>query len=176
MHHLTTVASLITEQIEPNAQDTDRTGEFPSGNVAALAAAGLLGLVSSPEVGGAGGGLHAGAEVIEQLASTCGSTAMILCMHYAGAAVIEQLGPGEVRRSIAAGEHLTTLAFSEQGSRSHFWAPLSTATPDGDAVELNASKSWVTSAGHADSYVWSSRPSAAEGASTLWLVPSATPG
>ena len=28
---------------------------------------------------------------------------------------------------IAGGRHLTTLAFSETGSRSHFWAPMSTA-------------------------------------------------
>jgi isovaleryl-CoA dehydrogenase len=36
---------------------------------------------------------------------------------------------------------------------------------------LDARKSWATSAGEADSYVWSSRPAAADGASTLWLVP-----
>jgi alkylation response protein AidB-like acyl-CoA dehydrogenase len=35
---------------------------------------------------------------------------------------------------------------------------------------LDAKKSWVTSAFEADSYVWSSKPLAAEGASTLWLV------
>ena len=51
--------------------------------------------------------------------------------------------PTTVRRAIAAGEHLSTLAFSESGSRSHFWAPLSTATLDGDEVVLDASKSWV---------------------------------
>ena len=34
----------------------------------------------------------------------------------------------------------------------------------------------MTSAGQADSYVWSSRPLAAEGPMTLWLVPSNTPG
>ena len=49
-------------------------------------------------------------------------------MHYAGTAVIEAHGPRDVRKAIAAGQHLTTLAFSEAGSRSHFWAPLSTAT------------------------------------------------
>jgi hypothetical protein len=38
-------------------------------------------------------------------------------------------------------------------------------------VLLDASKSWVTSAFEADSYVWSSKPLAAEGASTLWLAP-----
>ena len=60
--------------------------------------------------------------------------------------------------AIARGEHLTSLAFSEFGSRSHFWIPTGTATADGDAVRLDARKSWITSAGHADSYVWSSRP------------------
>jgi alkylation response protein AidB-like acyl-CoA dehydrogenase len=63
------------------------------------------------------------------------------------------------------------LAFSESGSRSHFWAPLSTAVADGDDVRLDARKSWVTAAGEADSYVWSSRPLVAQGAMTLWLVP-----
>jgi alkylation response protein AidB-like acyl-CoA dehydrogenase len=63
------------------------------------------------------------------------------------------------------------LAFSESGSRSHFWAPRSTATAGGGEVRLDANKSWVTSAGEADSYVWSSRPLEAAGPMTLWLVP-----
>ncbi|CNF47259.1 acyl-CoA dehydrogenase domain-containing protein [Mycobacterium tuberculosis] len=40
-----------------------------------------------------------------------------------------------------------------------------------DQVRLDADKSWVTSAGEADSYVWSSRPIGAGGPMTLWLVP-----
>ena len=85
------------------------------------------------------------------------------------------LGDEATRRAIAEGKHLTTLAFSEAGSRSHFWAPLSTATADGDHVVLSARKSWVTTASFADSYVWSSRP-VGEGASTIWLVPRTAPG
>ncbi|MGE3413889.1 MAG: acyl-CoA dehydrogenase family protein, partial [Dehalococcoidia bacterium] len=45
-----------------------------------------------------------------------------------------------------------------------------------DTVRLDGHKSWVTSAAEADLYVWSSRPTAGEGASTLWLVPSDTAG
>ena len=41
---------------------------------------------------------------------------------------------------------------------------------------LDAETSWVTSAGEADSYVWTSRPVAADGPSTLWLVPATTAG
>ena len=44
------------------------------------------------------------------------------------------------------------------------------------SVQLDARKSWVTSAGEADSYVWSSRPVAADGPMTLWYVPATTPG
>src|SRR4029079_3894158 len=71
------------------------------------------------------------------------------------------------------GRHITTLAFSEAGSRSHFWTPTSTTTSaDGNGiVRLDAKKSWATSAGQVDSYVWSSRPLAADGPSTIWLVP-----
>ena len=85
-------------------------------------------------------------------------------------------------REIGAGEHLTTLAFSEVGSRSHFWAPVSTAVPVDDHVRLDAQKSWVTAAGEANSYVWSSKPLAAEGAAsplgpmTLWYVPADSAG
>ncbi len=46
-------------------------------------------------------------------------------------------------------------------------------------MRLDAAKSWVTSAGHADSYVWSSRPlrgAPAAGPMTLWLVPGGAAG
>jgi alkylation response protein AidB-like acyl-CoA dehydrogenase len=101
---------------------------------------------------------------------------MIVCMHYSAVAVIETHGSRTVRESIARGEHITTLAFSESGSRSHFWAPVSSATKTADGVKLDAKKSWATSAGQVDSYVWSSKPLAAEGASTIWLVPGKATG
>src|SRR5207245_3341710 len=114
---------------------------------------------------------------VERMARECASTAMVLTMHYAGTAVIEKHGPVEVRRAIVSGHHLSTLAFSESGSRSHFWAPTSTATRGADGrITLKAQKSWITAAGRATAYVWSSRPVQAEGASTLWLVPSDAKG
>jgi alkylation response protein AidB-like acyl-CoA dehydrogenase len=90
--------------------------------------------------------------------------------------VIEAHGAPEVRKRVAAGEDLATLAFSEAGSRSHFWAPLSTARRNGADVVLDAEKSWITSASEADLYVWSSKPLAAKGESTIWLVRRGTAG
>lgn len=172
--YMEAVERIATEIVAPAAAEIDRTGQFPRAALDALGAAGLLGLVSATEVGGLGLGHRAAVGVVERLARECASTAMVVCMHYAGAAVIEAHGPRATREAVAAGRHLTTLAFSEAGSRSHFWAPVGTATAEGDegdAVRLDARKSWATSAGQADSYVWSSRPLAAEGASTIWLVP-----
>jgi alkylation response protein AidB-like acyl-CoA dehydrogenase len=167
---------IISETVAPAAEEIDRTGAFPHDALKAFGKAGLLGLVSSSEVGGMGESQRAATLVVERIAAACASTAMVVCMHYAGTAVIEAHGPLAVREAIARGEHITTLAFSEQGSRSHFWAPTSTATDTEGGVRLDAQKSWVTSAGQADSYVWSSRPLAAEGQSAIWLVPAETVG
>jgi alkylation response protein AidB-like acyl-CoA dehydrogenase len=174
--YLTTLEQIVADIVEPAAIAIDQDSTFPRAAVDALGAAGLLGLISSVEVGGLGQGHRAAAQVVERLAQSCASTAMVICMHYAGTAVIEAHGPREVREAIATGKHLTTLAFSEAGSRSHFWAPVSTAASVNGHVQIDAQKSWVTAAGQADSYVWSSRPLAAEGPSTIWLVPAAAEG
>jgi alkylation response protein AidB-like acyl-CoA dehydrogenase len=169
--YMNALEKVAADVIRSAAAEIDQNGAFPRAAMDALSRSGLLGLISSKEVGGMGEGLRAAAMVIERVAQECASTAMVLCMHYAGTAVIEAHGPLAIRKAIAEGKHVTTLAFSEQGSRSHFWAPVSTAAPHNGTVHLDAAKSWVTSAGEADSYVWSSRPLAAEGASTIWLVP-----
>jgi alkylation response protein AidB-like acyl-CoA dehydrogenase len=158
-----------------HAAAADR-GAFPEATLRALGEAGLLGLVSAAEVGGQGQGMAAAARVVERLARECASTAMVLCMHYCGTVVAEQYGPIEIRKAIAAGTHLTTLAFSETGSRSQFWAALGTAVADGSDVRLSGTKSFVTSAHYADSYVWSSRPLAGSELTTLWLMPRTAPG
>jgi alkylation response protein AidB-like acyl-CoA dehydrogenase len=174
--YLDDLQPVITGTIAPLATEVDQAGAYPRAALEALGKAGLLGLISMKDVGGRGEAHRAATLVIEEIAKCCASTAMVVCMHYAGTAVIEAYGPRETREAIAAGRHVTTLAFSESGSRSHFWAATSSATPLGDTVRLDAKKSWITAAGQADSYVWSSRPVAAEGLSTLWLVPANAPG
>ena len=77
---------------------------------------GFLGLLSATEAGGQGLGMRAASEVVERIASACGSTAMVLMMHYCAVPTVEALAPIEVRRDVAAGKTLLTLAFSEAGS------------------------------------------------------------
>jgi alkylation response protein AidB-like acyl-CoA dehydrogenase len=172
------LTGVIADQIAPNATQVDAEGRYPKANIEALRSSGLFGLISSTDVGGEGAGIRAASDVVREIAKHCASTAMITCMHYAAVAVIEATANmQEIRRAIADNRHVSTLAFSESGSRSHFWAPVSTArrsSSDANVVELDAKKSWVTGASYSDSFVWSSRPLEAEGASSLWLVPSTT--
>jgi alkylation response protein AidB-like acyl-CoA dehydrogenase len=173
---LAALDGVVTSVIDAAAIETDKLGQFPASSLAALRSAGLLGLISDASVGGAGGDLGHASQAVRRIAQSCPSTAMILAMHYSAVAVIEKFGNEATRKAVAAGQHLSTLAFSEAGSRSHFWAPVSTARADGGDVLLDAAKSWVTAAGHADSYVWSSQPMAATGASTIWQVPRTSVG
>jgi isovaleryl-CoA dehydrogenase len=170
------LARVIEEVIEPGAAEVDASAIFPRRQIGALAEAGLLAITVPTDFRGGGEGMRAASHVVRELGAVCGSTAMIVTMHYSATAALTAAGMKDTLTAIAAGRHLSTLAFSESGSRSHFWAPLSTAAADGDDVRLDARKSWVTAAGEADSYVWSSRPLAAQGAMTLWLVPGSAEG
>jgi alkylation response protein AidB-like acyl-CoA dehydrogenase len=167
----------IAEQvIAPLAPSIDKEGRFPRENIQALRDAGLLGLLSAKAMGGREEGIRTAVAVVERIARDCPSTAMITTMHNCAVAVIEKFGSEAMRRSIAQDGKLATLAFSESGSRSHFWLPVSTAAKSNGSVRLNAAKQLITSAGNCDIYVWSSRPVAAEGLSTIWAVPAASPG
>lgn len=170
MTFLEKLEPILNNTIAPAAISTDCNAAFPRAAIDALGKAGLLGLISAIEVGGMELTIAEAAQLVERIAMVCPSTAMVVTMHYCGTAVLEKLGSESIRRAAASGRHLTTLAWSETGSRSHFWAPVGTARRDGDAYVLDGAKTMVTSAGQVDSYIWSSRPAEAAGASTLWFI------
>jgi alkylation response protein AidB-like acyl-CoA dehydrogenase len=168
-------AAVADRDLAPRAADVDREAAFPKDSIAALGASGLLGLNVPKEHGGLGQGLRTAVAVIDALAQRCPSTAMVYVMHLCGvacyAAAPDKTAP--LLNAAAAGRHLSTLAFSEKGSRSHFWAPVSRATASGNgAVRITAQKSFVTSAGHADGYVVSTLAAGATGPleSSIYVV------
>ena len=176
---MTELADRLTQAlpaIRAGAEPADERGEFPAGSIAALRDAGLLGLLSPESAGGIGGGPADVVEAVSAVAGACGSTAMVYLMHLSAAAVVGAAVPPEggddLVAALASGAQLGTLAFSERGSRSHFWAPVSRARRLDGAVGIRASKSFVTSASHADVYVASTlAPDAASPTdSSLYLV------
>ncbi len=141
--------------IAEQAPDVDAEGRFPQASMTALAQAGFYGLTIPAEMGGKGASLRTAAAAVDRIAQKCPSTAMVYLMHLCGvqAYLADSAKRAGELKAAAAGSHLTTLAWSEKGSRSHFWAPVSKADESNGGIKLNAEKSWVTSAGIADGYV-----------------------
>ena len=185
MNHQTAVSNAkdIADRIlAPAARQNDKDARFSSEAIAALGPARLLGIMLPTEMGGSALGPRTFAAVIATIAEADASAAMVYLMHVSATATIAAARPdatvAQTLKDIAAGKHLTTLAFSEAGSRSHFWAPVSRAKRNAAGVHLTAKKSWVTSAGHAQSYVVSALSPESGGPtdSTLYLVASGTAG
>jgi alkylation response protein AidB-like acyl-CoA dehydrogenase len=177
-------SEIASRVLAPSASQNDKAGRFSTEAVQSLGESGLLGLMLPVDLGGSGLGPRTFATVTATLAEADASIAMVYLMHILGAATILAARPSAAQaltpilQEIGAGRHLSTLAFSEAGSRSHFWAPISRAHRNGNGVRISAKKSWVTSAGHAQSYVVSAL--APDGAgptdSTLYLLASDTHG
>lgn len=146
----------VVKQITEAARETDRQRSFPSASVALLAGTGALGLLTPQEHGGSGGGLHDLAQACEQIGGACASSGMVFLMHQVTAATVAGGGgprSATLLASMAGGERLGTLAFSERGTGAHFYAPELEATACDGGVRISGRKSFVTSGGNADVYL-----------------------
>jgi alkylation response protein AidB-like acyl-CoA dehydrogenase len=165
-----TVKRIAKETVSPFARTVDSDMQYPRNAMDALRDTGLLGLTIPKEHGGLGQNISVACEVIEELAKACGSTAMVYLMHLCGVACyLSSAKPLPILTEIALGRHLTTLAWSERGSRSHFWAPTSYVTTTAEVIVFSADKTFVTAAKEADSFIVSSRTSQASATSDTWL-------
>jgi isovaleryl-CoA dehydrogenase len=170
--------------VREHADSDDRDATWPAASMAALADAGLMGLLAPVSVGGHGQGMTGLVAVSEELARESPSAALCFAMHCVGTAVIAAKATArqqeELLEPIARGRHITTLALSEPGSGSNFWIPATTMQPVDDGFVVNGIKSFVTNGGHADSYVVSTvaagSPASDEGSFSLVAVDADTPG
>jgi alkylation response protein AidB-like acyl-CoA dehydrogenase len=185
MSAVATVSPLPTDEIAAAAAAVDREGRFPEEAIGLLREHGLLALGIPASEGGSGGGPVEFVSAVERIAGACASTAMVYVMHVTATQTLlaglgdEREGPkAETLARIAAGEHLSTLAYSEKGSRGHFWAQVSRAARDDGGVLIDADKTYATSAGHADSYVIAVGAAGSDDPTTteLYLLPADSQG
>src|SRR3954449_3673179 len=132
------VSEIASRVLAPSAAQNDKAGRFSTEAIESLGESGLLGLLLPVDFGGSGLGPRTFATVMAALAEADASVAMVYLMHILGATTMSAARPGTAQavapilREISAGRHLSTLAFSEAGSRSHFWAPISRAERNGN--------------------------------------------
>ncbi len=148
-------SKLADESLAPHASRVDSESTFPTEGIRALGDAGFLGLNVPEEYGGMGQGPRVGCAVLDEFSQRCASTGMIYMMHLCGIACYNAKSKTTAKylEAAAKGDHLSTLAWSERGSRSHFWAPVSRAEKVNGQIHITADKSFVTSAGIAAGYV-----------------------
>ena len=106
--------------------------------------------------GGVGAGPVEFTEVVAELAAACGSTAMIYLMHVSAAVAVSAAPPAgmpDCWRPWPPEGRSGRWRSARRGLASHFWAPVSAASVEGDDVAIKADKSFATSAGFADVYV-----------------------
>lgn len=142
------------EVVAPNAAEIDEERRFPQEAFHAFGQSGLLGLCVPEEYGGMGGSLTDLVDVTEVIAESCGSTAMCYLMHCCASYLIAAKSPSETLesylRTIAQGEAIGTLAFSERGTGAHFYNPEIKASFDENGLVLNGKKHFVTNGDQAD--------------------------
>jgi acyl-CoA dehydrogenase len=86
------VRRIALEVAAPHAHDVDKNARFPTETINALREAGLMSAVVPRELGGAGCSMGELAQLCSALAQACGSSAMVLAMHYSQLACIARHG------------------------------------------------------------------------------------
>ena len=86
--HLAALKAIAADIAAPGAADVDANSRFPRETVRALQKAKLLSAPVPRELGGAGYGMRQLAALCSTLAQACGSSAMVLAMHYIQVACI----------------------------------------------------------------------------------------
>lgn len=135
--------------VKPHARQWDEKESFPLEVVRELGQLGVMGIMVSPEYGGAGMDTLAVAVVVEEIARYDGSLALTVASHNGlGTSHIRVFGNEEQKRRylprLAAGEWLGAWALTEPGSGSDAAGLKTTAVRRGDKWVLNGAKMFIT--------------------------------
>jgi acyl-CoA dehydrogenase len=143
------------KEIAPYAAEWEEAGIFPRDLYKKAAAAGILGIGFSEEVGGSGGGAVHGVMAVEGLiyGTSTGVMAGLGSLGIGLPALVQSGDQGLIDRYVRpciAGEKIAALAITEPGTGSDVSAVTTRAVRDGDAYVVNGAKLFITSGTRAD--------------------------
>ena len=146
------------EQVAPTAVEMDHKHAYPLEQIRALGEMGLLGSLIPEEFGGTTLGCLANAVVIEELGRNSGTLALCVDAHCSLGMVPLLAGGSEAQKKrylepAAQGQEILAFGLTEPQSGSDAGGTRTTAVLDGDEWVINGSKSWITNAGYADTYM-----------------------
>ena len=153
-----TIRQIVRERVAPRAAEIDAKAEYPWDLRKLFAEQDLLGL---PVRRGATAGTGTGALMlnvaIEEIATACASTALILMLQDLGTLPIKLFGSEELKQRFlpkcASGEWSPAFALSEPEAGSDPGGMITKAVKDGDEWVVTGTKNWISNLGIADFYI-----------------------
>ncbi len=152
------VRKFAKNEIAPIAIEIDRESRFPAETFIKMGELGLLGLLIPEAYGGAGQDVETCCVAVEEIAYACGSTALsyfahaVLCAHNLSCNGSEQQKETYLP-DLASGKKIGAIAMTEPEAGSDVLSIQTTAERQGDVYVLNGSKTFITNATVADTFL-----------------------
>jgi len=153
-----TAKEFAETEIAPSAIERDIKGEFPYEIVKKLGELGFMGMMVSPEWGGAGLDTISYVLAMEEISKVDASVGVIMSVNNSLVCWgIEEYGTNEQKekylRPLAQGKMLGAFALSEPEAGSDATNQHTIAERDGDYWIINGTKNWITNGTTADVYL-----------------------
>lgn len=153
-----TVRDFAQAELAPGASARDEKQEFALAAFKKMAGLGLTGIPFPQELGGAGGDSLSYILAVEEVARVCASTALSLAAHTSlGTWPIYAFGTETQKKKyvpkLASGEWIGAYGLTEPGAGSDSGGTRTVAIDKGDHWVLNGTKTFITNATYAQSYV-----------------------
>ncbi|MBI3041412.1 MAG: acyl-CoA dehydrogenase family protein [Betaproteobacteria bacterium] len=153
---LESVRQLARDAIAPRAEHYDRTGEFPFDNIDKINVLGLNGVFIPEAYGGAPLSYAAYLACVRELSRACASTGAIWATNFHAIKPLIDFGTEDQRKRllpVIAKGGLASLVITEPTAGSDATGMKTTFRPDGDAIVVNGTKTFITNGAHADLYL-----------------------
>ena len=180
------VRAFTDQRVRPVVDEAEREGRPPERLWKELGDAGLLGLLTPPELGGSfgeGGEATAVAVLAEELTRACGGIAVsALVSAYMAAPHLVRHGTTDQQErwvaALASGEAIAAIAVTEPGAGSDVAGISARARRTEEGWVLDGRKMYITNAGLADVLVVGAKtdPEGGHRGITTFVVPAGTPG
>jgi len=145
-------------ELKPGVIERDELQKFPAEQVRKLGELGFLGMMVSPQYGGAGLDAISYVLVMEELSKIDASTSVIVSVNNSLVCYgLEKYGSEEQKLKylvpLAKGECIGAFCLSEPEAGSDATSQKTTAIDMGDHYLLNGTKNWITSGSTASTYI-----------------------
>ncbi len=178
-----TARDFAKNEVLPKAAKIDQEHKHPKALVDKMAEIGFMGVAVADEYGGSGMDNVSYALAIEEVASACASTAVIMSVNNSLVCdPIAKYGTEEQKKHwlplLANGKKLGCFAISEPGAGSDAAAQTTVAEVDGDGYLISGTKNWITNGPVADVCVLMTMTDKAKGhrGITAFILPMDLPG